>query len=225
MQPFTGSGLGAQAPDGCSVELYRRIPYLGELDALLPQFPPRGHVLELGCGTGRLCTRLVEAGFVVTGVDHSSAMLAHLAPGIERVAAEIGTLALDRRFDVVLLAGCLINHGDARARTRFLQAARRHLDAGGLLVIQRHDADWLRSAAAGATSEIAGGSMAVEHVARAGDRVDMILRYRVGGLVWRHAFSAVALDEADVETLARAASFSAIRWYGEDRLWAIAAAA
>jgi 2-polyprenyl-3-methyl-5-hydroxy-6-metoxy-1,4-benzoquinol methylase len=34
-----------------------------------------GPVLELACGTGRLSIPLARAGFSVTGIDHSEAML------------------------------------------------------------------------------------------------------------------------------------------------------
>src|ERR1700730_18691528 len=35
----------------------------------------KGRILELGCGTGRLLLPLAEAGFALTGVDRSAAML------------------------------------------------------------------------------------------------------------------------------------------------------
>ena len=44
------------------------------LDALRA-FAPRGRVLELACGTGRIALSLAEAGLHVTGVDRSEAML------------------------------------------------------------------------------------------------------------------------------------------------------
>jgi SAM-dependent methyltransferase len=45
----------------------------------------RGPILELGCGTGRLLLPLARAGFNVTGVDKSAAMLARAR---KRLAAE-----------------------------------------------------------------------------------------------------------------------------------------
>jgi SAM-dependent methyltransferase len=46
-----------------------------------------GPVLELGCGTGRLCVPLADAGLAVVGLDASGAMLARLRrkPGADRL--------------------------------------------------------------------------------------------------------------------------------------------
>ena len=46
-----------------------------------------GPVLELGCGTGRLCLPLADAGLAVVGLDASAAMLARLRrkPGADRL--------------------------------------------------------------------------------------------------------------------------------------------
>ena len=71
--PFSGSGPGVRTSDGCSVELYRQLPYLGELDDILGGVPAGSSVLELGCGAGRLTRPLVERGLSVTAVDNSAA--------------------------------------------------------------------------------------------------------------------------------------------------------
>lgn len=49
----------------------------------------RGSILELGCGTGRLLLPLARAGFNVTGVDKSAAMLARAR---NQLAAEADTV-------------------------------------------------------------------------------------------------------------------------------------
>ena len=82
---FEGEGPGAQTSDGCSVELYRDLPYLGELDDILGELRNGSHILELGCGTGRLTRQLVRQGLSVTGVDNSAEMLA----GMPREAAAV----------------------------------------------------------------------------------------------------------------------------------------
>ena len=41
-------------PDGCSVELYARIPALGEAEIRHGRLGGNGSVLDLGCGTGRI---------------------------------------------------------------------------------------------------------------------------------------------------------------------------
>ena len=47
-----------------------------------------GHLLELGCGTGRLVMPLARMGFDVTGVDRSGPMLARALQKVESLSAE-----------------------------------------------------------------------------------------------------------------------------------------
>jgi SAM-dependent methyltransferase len=56
---------------------------------------PSASVLDLPCGTGRLTRSLVEAGFDVTGVDVSPAML-------ERAAARTADLSMDQKPKLVV---------------------------------------------------------------------------------------------------------------------------
>jgi len=64
------------APDGSPVELYERLPELGEDDVVVSVLPEEASVLELGCGTGRITRQLVRLGDRVTAVDESAEMLA-----------------------------------------------------------------------------------------------------------------------------------------------------
>jgi SAM-dependent methyltransferase len=136
---FSGSGPGVQAPDGCSVEVYRRIPYLGELDPLREYLAYGAKVLELGCGTGRFTRRLLEWGLLPTSIDNSPDMLAEIPRGAVPVQADIENLVLTDRFDVALLASCLINHPTVSTRESFVRAAARHLNPQGSLLVERHD--------------------------------------------------------------------------------------
>ena len=74
-----------------------------------------GSVLELACGSGRICVPLAAAGHNVTGVDIDRHMLARARaawmkqdaaePGgsLSLVQADMTTLALEERFDLVIL--------------------------------------------------------------------------------------------------------------------------
>jgi SAM-dependent methyltransferase len=65
-------------------------------------------VLDAGCGTGRVAIELARHGIDVVGVDFDRSMIAEArrrAPELVWVEADLGSLALDRRFDVVVLAG------------------------------------------------------------------------------------------------------------------------
>jgi SAM-dependent methyltransferase len=214
-----------QTPDGCSVDLYRQMPYLGELEDVIGLFTAGASALELGCGTGRLCGRLALAGCAVTGVDESAAMLAALPADVRPVHSSIGNLSLNERYDAVLLASHLINHPDPQLRRSFVRCARRHLRSGGLFVLERHDPDWLRTVRPGPAGEVRDVAIHVEEVTREEPLVGMKLRYELQGHVWRHAFTAALLSEADVEALLVEGGFAQIHWRGKRRLWASATAA
>lgn len=75
--------------------------------ALLKLLAPRGGelVLDAGCGSGLLTTRLIGRGCKVWSVDFCAEMLAHVK-GAERVLhADLHTLDLDVRFDAIACAG------------------------------------------------------------------------------------------------------------------------
>jgi 2-polyprenyl-3-methyl-5-hydroxy-6-metoxy-1,4-benzoquinol methylase len=101
----------AITPDGCSVELYARVPPLGEAEVLHHRLADGAAVLDLGCGTGRIARRLARLGHPVVAVDESGAMLAQMpmTPGVRPVQGTIQDLRLDERFAAVLLASNLIN--------------------------------------------------------------------------------------------------------------------
>ncbi|HTO01318.1 MAG TPA: class I SAM-dependent methyltransferase [Microthrixaceae bacterium] len=108
---------------------------------------PRGRILELGVGTGRLAIPLVELGHEVVGMDASPEMLALLT----EKAAEIDMTQLSGtlgdvgnphdwpagEFDAVVAAFNLIfNLGDEDSQRRAFAAALDHLSANGSLIIE-----------------------------------------------------------------------------------------
>ncbi len=219
---FSGAGEGPQTPDGCSVELYRRLPYMGELEAIEPMLIEHPAVLELGCGTGRLCARMVALGLRVTGVDESTEMLAHLPAEVEAVCSKIEALALGRRWPAVLLASHLVNHPEPAVREAFAAAAWRHLTLGGCFFVKRHDTRWLQTVQAGFLCAAHGVAYHAEQIERRGAEVSMRLRYELDGSRWWHSFTTTAMSEADVESLLRAQGFGTCRWLGDKRLWGVA---
>jgi len=107
-----------------------------------------GPILELACGTGRICIPLAEVGHDVTGVDVDDDMLARArshwedrnarAPSsqpigsLQLVSADITNISLGRRFDLVILAFnslLLLDGSDERGAA--LATIREHLTPDG----------------------------------------------------------------------------------------------
>jgi demethylmenaquinone methyltransferase/2-methoxy-6-polyprenyl-1,4-benzoquinol methylase len=111
-------------------------------------------VLEIGCGTGAVTKRLIEAGARVTAVDHNPEMLEQArsrlrdaGPGsveyLEKTAAEID--ALDAASFDAVVASLSLSEMSAQERSFVLGQAARVLRTGGLLVV----ADEVRPGAVG----------------------------------------------------------------------------
>ena len=111
---------------------------------------PRGRVLELGVGTGRLAVPLADAGHDVTGLDASPEMLAALEDKVVASGAgERGRLIPllgdvgspqdwpEGPFELVVAAFNLVfNLADAGAQVRCFAEAARVLAPGGAFVVE-----------------------------------------------------------------------------------------
>jgi SAM-dependent methyltransferase len=138
---FAATGPGPLTPDGCAVDLYTRLPAGQQPDIIAAAVPAGATLLELGCGAGRVTHPLVQRGFAVTAVDESPQMLERVR-GARTVQAPIQGLDLGERFDAVLLGSCLVHAHDPAVRQELLRTCRRHVAAGGCVLIQREGADW-----------------------------------------------------------------------------------
>jgi SAM-dependent methyltransferase len=120
---------------------------------LLQQFAARcgSPILELACGTGRALLPLARAGYPITGVDISPAMLAvaqrkiaaeGLGELVTLVQADMRHLDLDGRFNLAFVAVNSFMHllttDDQLAA---LTCIRRHLNPGGLLLLDLFNPD------------------------------------------------------------------------------------
>jgi SAM-dependent methyltransferase len=111
-----------------------------------------GPILELMCGTGRVLTPLAEAGFTLTGVDLSPAMLelardtladAGLAEQVTLVEGDVRDLTLPpEQFALAFIAVNSFMHLESvRDQLAALSNARRALTRRGLLVIDLFNPD------------------------------------------------------------------------------------
>jgi SAM-dependent methyltransferase len=117
------------------------------------QFPSPGRLIDLGCGTGRLCLHFAAKGYDCVGVDLSDEMLA-------RAKDNVQSLPIDARYRVRLVIANLTDHGlldgesfdyaaclfstlgmirGAENRARVIANAHRLLRARGRLVVHVHN--------------------------------------------------------------------------------------
>lgn len=129
------------SPDGSAVEIFRRLPAGPDLELIRDQVAPRSSVLDLGAGAGRLADPLAELGHRVTAVDESADMLSHVRAA-RTVHCAFAQLRLPERFDVVVMAGCLLNYLAPVVRRTALEAAARHLKPSGFALIQWRYPQW-----------------------------------------------------------------------------------
>jgi SAM-dependent methyltransferase len=191
------SGPGAVTADGCPVEVYRRLPAMGEPELVDALIRPRARVLDLGAGTGRIADPLAGLGHDVVAVDDSAEMLAHVRRARPH-RARIEDLDLGERFDAVLLASHLVNTPDDGLRRALLGAARRHLDDGDRMLLQWHEPEWFDRLVPGVVSEgaIGGIGSRFEVHAHADGVLDGTVSYTDGEHVWSQRFQAARLDRA-----------------------------
>jgi SAM-dependent methyltransferase len=96
-----------------------------------------GSVLELGCGTGRVAATLSNAGYEVTGLDLSRAMLERArlaAPKAVFVEGDLVSANLGREFDLILAPLGTLLHIELERRVAAFANISRHLRPGGVLV-------------------------------------------------------------------------------------------
>ena len=94
-------------------------------------------VLDVGCGTGRVARELASRGVDVVGVDADASMIAtarRLGPALEWQVADMCGLALDRVFDVVLMAGNVPLFTAPGTEAALVAACAGHVALGGSLV-------------------------------------------------------------------------------------------
>jgi SAM-dependent methyltransferase len=107
----------------------------GEAD-FVETFGPRS-VLDAGCGTGRVGRELARRGYEVAGVDIDEQMLAtarRKGTDAEWHLADLATVDLGRRFDVIVMAGNVMIFLTPGTEAAVVANMARHLAPGGRLI-------------------------------------------------------------------------------------------
>ncbi len=99
-----------------------------------------GSVLELGCGSGRLCRQLAATGAAVTGIDLSLSMLRlaglQTGPNISYLCMDMTALAFSRQFDTVIIPYHTLNLLTEERIKKCLAQVRTVLKEDGRLLLQ-----------------------------------------------------------------------------------------
>lgn len=109
------------------------------LDAMLPR---RAHVLDGGCGTGRVGAELAARGHTVVGVDADPVLIEAAQqdhPGCTWVVAdlaalELGSLGVEQPFDAAVLAGNVLPYVAPGTETEVLRHVAAVVGPGGIVV-------------------------------------------------------------------------------------------
>lgn len=216
---YSGTGPGEITPDGCAVELYRRLAVNDEPDVIAAAVPAGSSILELGSGAGRVTHPLIERGFDVTAVDESARMLEQVR-GARTVCGPIESLDLgDETFDVVMLASFLVHAGDRRVREGLLRTCRRYVRDGGVVLIRR-EAEDSRAGLPRERVHPAGYTVGIVSAEPVGDGVDSVLcGYEFPDARWTQTFLSRPLSKERFEGCLEAAGLRVDRCLTEDRAW------
>ena len=219
MDRHTGTGPGPITSDGCAVDFYALLPAFGEPDIVHSAVPPGASILELGCGTGRILRPLAALGHPVTGVDCSPDMLAR-SPGLPAVCSAIQSLRLDLSFDVVLLAGNLINAAPL-TRREFLATVRHHLRGDGVAVFQQNPPDWFETLEnADPVRDYPGGIRRVIRSARwEAPRMRAEVEYQAGSSLWTQTWTSYQISGEELVGDLASAELRLCDWLTDDRAW------
>lgn len=122
-------------------------------------------ILELGCGTGRALLPLVQAGYDVTGIDISPALLDCAASKLKQAGLKAHLVQADlRTFDLPVktfafsfcTSNTLMHFTTPADQIAVLRNVARHLRPGGRLFIDLFNPDLVRLFAVDGLTELAG---------------------------------------------------------------------
>ncbi len=117
--------------------LAKRVAYIGEL------IDAGSKVLDVGCGTGVVASRLAAQGFEVTGVDPSDGMLEHLRRSDLRVTTVQGSATAlpfeDGQFDLTMCVAVMHHIAQPQAVHESLIEMTRVTRPGGLVLVWDHN--------------------------------------------------------------------------------------
>jgi SAM-dependent methyltransferase len=209
-----GAGV---AKDGSPVDVYLALSPEPELSMVRSSLAPGDSVLDLGSGPGRIANHLVADGHEVFAVDDSAEMLEHVV-GATRVLDEVVTLALGRRFDMVLATSHLINAHTRAQRAQLLDVCQRHVRTGGKVLVQRYPPDWTPVEE---ERERDGVRMRLHDVRELDGGFAAAVTYSIGTRSWTQTFESAVVDDAELAALAAGAGLTVLATLDAAGQWVV----
>ncbi len=182
--------------------LIRRRRPIGEATEVDRVASPHAALLHGSSGAGRILHSLTALGVALRDLVQS-------LHDPESTPADLDALDVGRSFSVVILGSHLVNSPDDALRRAFLDAARRHVDGEGDVLIEHHPLDWAETAEP--TQAMPGAEVGMRDVRRDPPFVSAVSVYDMGGRVARQPFKARVLSEVELEANLRAAGLSVRR--------------
>jgi len=207
---------GGVAPDGSPVAVYLALAPGDDLARVRSVLSPRARVLDLGSGPGRIANALAADGHDVVAVDDAPEMLEHVR-GARTVAADVWTLDLGERFDMVLALSHLINDPSRDRRVLLLEMCARHVAPNGVVVVQRLA---LEPPTEG-TRTIGALTVRTHDITSARNRVRAVTTYALEGASWTQHWEAELVDDAELARCAATAGLTVDRAIDEDARWVV----
>ena len=205
------------APDGSPLPVYLAAPPGDTAHVALQVVPPPATVLELGAGAGRETRQLVGCGYGVVAVDESPSMLAHVTVA-RTVQADLFTLELGERFDLVIGGSHFVDDADPARRAALYATCARHVGADGAVLLERYDPEWAADPQTySGTAGPVGITFEVLERDPAWTRARLV--YELAGRTWTQEFRFVAATVASVDAEARAHGLAVAAVHGTDDTW------
>nr|WP_238584650.1 class I SAM-dependent methyltransferase [Legionella worsleiensis] len=112
------------------------------LHLIVNTIPPKGNILDLGCGTGEpIAQFFIEKGFKVTGIDGSQKMIERCKkrfPSERWIRSDMRNINLHQQFDAIL-AWHSFFHLDHDSQRNMFKIFSSHIKPGGVLAFTSGD--------------------------------------------------------------------------------------
>ncbi len=126
-----------EAREKAGVDVHGEANFIMDLLAKEPVQQSPWHLLDAGCGTGRVSIELALRGVEIVGVDLDAEMLGQAqrkAPHLDYRLGDLSTIQLGKQFDCVVMPGNVMIYLTGGTETAVVQNLSSHLKPNSLLI-------------------------------------------------------------------------------------------